>query len=191
MAEEEGIEWKDSSVTSRLRFLADQVGGPAALAGLVGMHRSSIFGYLSERLTPPPARLRTIAALYPCSIDWLEEGLGEPPEPDASRMHRAKEAAKVAYRSIVQTFSTADGRTWAGGTMKITSRIREKVRLEPTREQLKLALESKAATKIEEVLGSDLTRLVREGRACPSLEVLCDLERVLGPKLAWILGLED
>ena len=177
-------------LADRLRFLCDQVGGAAALAGLLDIHRTSLFGYLSVRNRIPKARLRSIAARYPCSLEWLETGNGAPPEPDIVRRLMAKDAAKGASRKLLKEAVLTNPTTYTGEAFKIISKGRETVLLEPTREQLGLAIKADKAGRINQVLGDALTQLVIEGRACPSLELMYQLRPVLGQKLDWILGLE-
>jgi hypothetical protein len=45
--------------------------------------------------------------------------------------------------------------------------------------------------KIEEILGPALSEEVRAGRACPSLQLLCDIATAMEMSTAWVLGLED
>jgi hypothetical protein len=177
------------TVPDRLRLLSAQVGGPAALAGLLGVHRTSLFGYLKGKPIPT-ARLHSIAAIYPCSLDWLLEGKGEAPKPTLSRTMKAQAASMSASTKLWKELAEADYKPHPGGTFQITSKTRETVLLAPTLEQLKLAIKPEKKDKFEEILGQDLTRLVIEGKACPSLEMLALLEPLLGPRLNWILGME-
>ena len=177
------------TVPDRLRLLSTQVGGPAALAGLLGVHRTSLFGYL--RGNPiPTARLHSIAAIYPCSLEWLLEGKGEAPKPSIARTMKAQTSSMSASKRMLADLVEGEFKPHPGGTFQITSKARETVLLAPTLEQLKLAIKPEKRELFEEILGQDLTRLVIEGKACPSLDMLALLEPLLGPRLNWILGME-
>ena len=183
--------WKTTSLAERLRYLCDQVGGPSPLAALLGIHRSSLLGYLKGRVIPPTSRLHLIAAIFPCSLDWLEKGEGEAPMAEPERTLTAREAKRARFTAHREGLASTAYEGAAHGSVLALAKQRDIVLLEPTREGLRRAIKTKDIPEFEKVLGPELTRLVLSGEACPSLELMARLEPLLGPKLAWILGLED
>ena len=179
----------NSPVRERLRFLAEQVGGPSALAGLVGVHPTSLFGYLKDRKITT-ARLHAIAARYPCSLEWLEHGKGDAPQPDPDRTMRALAASRqIVLDGFNQAVAATNERF--KGPQLVLAKAKQAVLLEKARERVCTSLQGHERAAIEAVLGPALTQEVLAGRCCPSLEIICKLAPALGLRTMWMLGLED
>ena len=188
---------KMATVQDRLQLLASQVGGPSSLAGLLGIHRGTLYDFLKGVRDVPKARLEKIAAMYPCNLEWLADGVGEAPNPNASRTLEAK-AAAAAQKNSGQGIG---GNATSGGSHPLrrtvlpalTSSVGRgrQVRLEAARERVLALLAMHEGGKVEEVLGSALYQEVKAGRACPSLALLAELAAALGVKPGWLLGLEE
>lgn len=183
-----------TTVQSRLRVLASQVGGSSALAGLLGIHRGTLYDYLSGVREVPKARLEKIAAMYPCDLQWLLTGAGKPPQPSAARTQEAKAAAKGTSSGVGVGRHLRPEGAEPGRRPDLHPSLVEKgrqVRLEAARERVLELIKMYQADEIKKVLGPALYDEVLAGRACPSLALLADLAAVLGVKPGWVQGLEE
>ncbi len=182
-----------TTLQSRLKILAAQVGGTSALAGLLGIHRGTLYDYLAGVREVPAIRLEKIAAMYPCDLDWLVKGVGDPPQPSASRTLEAKAAVKAAAGKAVGPEVGVFGLGPRPGLALPASMVRRgrQVRLEVARERVLELLKMKEETLVVSVLGQPLYDEVKAGRACPSAKLLFGLAEALEVKAGWILGLEE
>ncbi len=180
-----------TTVQSRLRVLADQVGGPSALAGLLGIHRGTLYDFLTGVREAPMARLEKIAAMYPCDLQWLLTGRGEPPQPSAARMLEAKAISRASTSTGLHPgFSEGGLRPGLHRRPSSVGRGRQ-VKLEAARRRVLELMKMYEEEEIKKVLGSALYEEVQAGRACPSLELLSALAAALGVKTEWVQGLEE
>jgi len=187
---------RSPSIQDRLQTLANQVGGPSALAALLGIHRGTLYDYLAGVRVPPTPRLEKIAAMFPCDPRWLLTGDGEPPVPSAARTHEAKAAAKGVKSGLGFGIVTDPGIFGLGprpGVAMPLSMVRlgRQVKLESARERVLELVKMKGEDSIKQVLGSALYEEVKAGRACPSVELLFALAEALDVKARWVLGLEE
>jgi len=187
---------RSSSIQDRLQTLANQVGGPSALAALLGIHRGTLYDYLAGVRVPPTPRLEKIAAMFPCDPRWLLTGDGDPPMPSAARTHEAKAAAKGVKSGLGFGGANDPGifglGPRPGATMPLSMvRLGRQVRLETARERVLELVKMKGEDQIKQVLGTALYEEVRAGRACPAAELLFALAEALDVKARWVLGLEE
>jgi len=187
----------NKAVAERLRFLAQLVGGPSAFSRLTGMSRTTTFDYLNEIRPLPPVRLHLISARFPCSLDWLLEGVGAPPGPDPKRTLAAnKPASNQSDEGLSRKPAKTRPTSWRMKHATLTSSVgaASEVRLtvagERVRELLNLATPEKLE-KIKGVLGFELLEMVVSGRAVPDLPVLVELAVAADVKTSWLLGLGE
>lgn len=182
-----------TTVQSRLKILAAQVGGTSALAGLLGIHRGTLYDYISGVREVPSARLEKIAAMYPCDLEWLVKGVGEPPQPSAARTLEAKAAVRAAAGKSISPEVGVFGLGPRPGLTLPASMARRgrQVRLEAARERVLELMKMYESDEIKKVLGQALFDEVQAGRACPSSELLFRLAEALRVRAGWVLGLED
>lgn len=172
-----------STIEARLKLLATQVGGPSALAALLGIHRGTLYDYLAGVREVPATRLEKIAAMYPCDLDWLTTGRGEPPPPSTARTLEAK----AASRGDIFGLGPRPGLHMP----KAMARTGRQIKLEIARDRVMELIKMYEAEEIKKVLGTSLFEEVKAGRACPSAELLFALAPALGVKQAWLLGFEE
>lgn len=186
-----------TTLQERLRFLAQQVGGPSALAALLGIHRATLHDFTTGEREVPTNRLEKMAAMYPCDLRWLRDGVGDPPEASPARVLEAKECLKSTN---VRGLGIGRFRTGAKldpqverilvGLTSSVGRGHE-VRLEAARERVLELMKRYEEARIQKVLGKATYEDVKAGRTCPSLELLVTLAVKLGVKPMWLLALED
>jgi hypothetical protein len=171
-------------MSGRIKLLADQIGGQGALAARVGLGRHSIWEYITGRRVPPSGTLQSIAALYPCSLEWLELGVGDPPKIDPERTLQARRIVQghrsrpiASYGSITSIVGAYEALVRSSGA------IEHKIDLKGAIERLvQIAKTQEGFSTMERVLGPSLALEVRAGRACPSLELLRSLSESLESK---------
>jgi len=170
-------------IPERIKVLADLVGSQAALAAQVEMGRHSIWEYITGRRDVPKTTLLLIAGRFPCSIDWLERGVGEPPKVSAQRAVEAKEKLRT-YRPVRDAVLTAHQKPSEGLDV-------ENVRLPLAMARVRQMIQASEIPHSLYILGEALDHEVLEGRACPSTELLVDLAKAYGVKATWLMGLEN
>ena len=178
-----------AGLVERIRFMAELVGGPSALARLLGVHRTTVFGYLKGVSEIPPTRLQLMAAKFPCSLEWLLDGKGEAPKLDPMRTFRATRdvaGAKDGGRDIqLPYYNILNATTTAIELFPRLDRVTERV------QDLVGMLDDQQVEKAERVLGAELLALVVAGRAVPTRDVLNELAAALGVKPTWLLGMGE
>ena len=181
-----------AGLVERIRFMATLVGGPSALARLFDLHRTTVFGYLKGDSEIPLTRLHVMAARFPCSLEWLVEGKGEPPKVDPMRTFRAtvegatgKDGGRDVGRDVrlnpYNIVSATPGMDVFPRLDRVTERVQDLVKM----------LDAQQVEKAEKVLGAELIALVVAGRAVPTREVLLELATALGVKPTWLLGVGE
>ena len=171
----------------RIKHLAAQIGGQSALAARIELNRHTVWEFATGRRTPPSATLLAIAGLYPCSLQWLETGEGDPPAPDparavqAIRQHRRLKSELLSPPAASRSGLTSPRISGANlPVMAFSYRGSElKIDIIKFNKYLKFAQEtvSREFSTAERVLGPSLAHEVRSGRACPSpalMDILMD-----------------
>jgi transcriptional regulator with XRE-family HTH domain len=168
------------SLPARIQYLAKQIGGQSALAARVELNRHTIWEYATGRRTPPGATLLAIAGLYPCSLDWLEKGEGEPPTQDPGRAVQARhqhrnqkvEEPRRSLRAIERHLQgTSTALPVAAFSVQDMSLRVDVFKLNKALTFFQKLVESNFA-QAERILGPNLAHEVRAGRACPNLELM-------------------
>jgi transcriptional regulator with XRE-family HTH domain len=83
----------DPELQNRLRYLADLVGGPTALARATGWSTRTVQYYLTGQTRPPAGKVRYLAGLLGVDESWIREGSGIAPSPDPLLLRRAAAGA--------------------------------------------------------------------------------------------------
>ena len=183
-----------AGLVERIRFMASLVGGPSALARLFELHRTTVFGYLKGDGEIPLTRLHVMAARFPCSLEWLVEGKGEPPKVDPMRTFRATVAGSTEALGKPGPDGGRDLRLAPYNIVSATLGMEVFPRLDRVTERVQdlvKMLDAQQAEKAEKVLGAELFALVVAGRAVPTREVLLELATALGVKPTWLLGVGE
>lgn len=183
-----------AELVERIRFMASLVGGPSALARLLDLHRTTVFGYLKGDAEIPQTRLHVMAAKFPCSLEWLVEGKGEGPKADPMRTFRAtvagsneapdkpgRDGGRDLRLTPYNIVNATPGMDIFPRLDRVTARVQDLVKM----------LDAQQAEKAEKVLGAEFFALVVAGRAVPTRDVLIELAAALGVKPTWLLGLEE
>lgn len=188
-------DFDNKAVADRLRYLAQLVGGPSAFSRLTGLSRTTTHDYLSELRPIRLVRLHLIAARYPCSLEWLLQGVGDPPVADPKRTLEANRSTKrnpgesLQYRS--QSGKVLDLRTIETLLDGVTG-LGPEVRYQSVEDRVLELIEKADPERMEKilsVLGPELLQLIVEGRAIPSRRLAMQLAITVGERPGWILGL--
>jgi len=162
----------------------------------MGIHRGTAYDFLTGVRLPPQTRLEKIAAMYPCDLQWLLTGHGEPPAPNALRVQEAKSALKAA-KEAQSSVQAEPGDIFGLGPRpgfdmpRGMFRRGQQAKLEVARGRVLELVKMKDEAVIVSVLGQPLYDEVKAGRACPSAKLLFALAEALEVKAGWVLGLEE
>lgn len=108
------------------RLMRERRESGRSLAAAIGVHETTVSGWVNGRMRPEYDRLRSLAEHFAVSERWLSDGEseGSPPHQDATVTQPAQTRGPESSLRDSGAFASPDARVWMGRSREIESLMR-------------------------------------------------------------------
>lgn len=182
---------KKSAMAERVAHLAHEVGGVAPLARLAGLGRTMVQSYVTQGAEPSARAIAALCRATGCSREWLQDGIGDPPQVSLDRVSQAQAARRPNVADMPPT-----GLPRLRGAAHASLAATETVRgvLDGVAERTREALDAPDADQavLRACIPAHLLAALRAGMVVPGTTLVGAVSAATGKPVRWLLtGLSE